>query len=300
MKSIVQDGEDQKNFRVWLDNRNMGYNVKITDQSSYAESDFLEHFWAWRTEKGRPLSPKEIKNSLEKYPFMRMGREVNLEPYIPPNSYLRTTQMTPGEFIKRYLPGDNRHRYWFGDEIRRQFLDSAAYWTSDLFTRYEKFALKEVEKRGYMSRSDFIDEYLPDIYGVRNEFNHYLDRMQGTSNAQGLLPAKDIYGGEHIDTKRFFDFRFGEPRFENAFIKHLYKKASKSGLKKDQAYFKGEIQWEYSKFLQERNRANFFKRILHKFQDWIHSFKKSFSRLSGWDKFFFGALSADVALHILH
>ncbi|KAH9816012.1 hypothetical protein DFH28DRAFT_215857 [Melampsora americana] len=335
MDGIVKKVSTQIDFREWLTKRTKSHKVEIQDNSLYAERDFIDHLLAWHKDKWAKkgiLSPSsdQIKKILKKYPFS-LGEAVKLdtipEPVIPVDSYLKTILMTPGEFIERYLPRHDPYRTRFWAKISQDFTqsvyypESTAYFVSELFTRYEKFALEEVNQFSEeMPRHDFIDRYLPEIYGVRLEFKAYLDSIPRFSKPEKHFRAKEymieylkwakeyhIWTPSH--TERFFSYGQGEDWLKEPFIKYLYKKGAQRGLSPDLTYFRGEIQAEYSSFLHERNHASFAKKILYKFQKWkynLHlgwiSFRKSLSNLDGWDKFFlgFGAFElGDIFAHMM-
>ncbi|EGG03577.1 uncharacterized protein MELLADRAFT_89958 [Melampsora larici-populina 98AG31] len=300
MNSNIKDDEDQKNFRDWLHTRNVEYGVKLEDNGKYAEIDFLEQFLAWKTQ-GQDLWPEDIKKLLLKYP-LRIGGEVKLDLKIPQDSYLRTTLMTPGEFIERFLPRDDQYRSRFWDNLYIRSDTGRGFSSRDtkslLCGKYNQGKIVKLTLCGMgpilliRFRYDFINRYLPDIFGVQSEFNYHLDRTPGLSNAQDLLPAK-IYMTQYlkwaredhiwrpVDTASFFRSELGDPHLEKPFIEYLYKLAARSGLKRKHAYFQDGIYGQYAIFLQQRKKANFAKKILYKFQEWIYKFRYFLSNLFG-------------------
>lgn len=282
MNNIVKDGEDQTEFRDWIQTRPTQNGVEIQDNGQYAERDFIDHLLAWHKSKQGFLLSDQVAELLEKYPFSVGAKSGE----IPAHSYLRTTAMTPGEFIERYLPPDGAYRTRFWTAVRGDFQDTISYWASDMFTRYEKFAMDEMNKlSGTTPRYNFIDKFLPDIFGVHLEFSNHLDRTPVLDELRNWLPFKtymseylkwakehNIWTPSHIET--FFRQGKGEYRLKDPFIKYLYKKAAKvHKLPREQAYFHGDIQWEFSSFLHERNNAKFPKKILYKFQDWKYNIR---------------------------
>ncbi|EGG03576.1 uncharacterized protein MELLADRAFT_109070 [Melampsora larici-populina 98AG31] len=242
--NIVQDPLRQLDFRQWVtSNRPTQNGVKIEDNGLYAERNFLDHLYAWhKADKGYLLSD-QVAKLLEQYP-LSSGAKVG---HIPETSYLRTTLMTPGDFIQRYLPPNDeyRNRFWAG--IRHEFSGSSTYLASDIFHRYETFALNEIrtqvlwQPRNSLPLKTYMTEYLK----WAKEYN--------------------------VDTEEFFRLGKGEYRLKDPFIKYLYKKAKKLNYSRREAYFTGDIQSEFNNFLRERNNVSFAKKILYKFQEWKYN-----------------------------
>ncbi|EGG03575.1 uncharacterized protein MELLADRAFT_109069 [Melampsora larici-populina 98AG31] len=331
MNDIVKKPSTQIDFRTWIIKRNGAQDVEIRGDSNYAERDFIDHLLAWHkdkwmkkaNEKKKYPSAEKIKKTLNKYPFSLSETskvEHIPEPFIPYDSYLKNILMTPGEFIERYLPRHDAYRSRFWARIQQEFPDSEynyaseslvpkAYWTSDIFTRYEKFALEELNQwTEKIPRFDFIDRYVPDIKGLRLEFEAYLNSIPKFLNPETRMRAKEYMPAYlawakkvHMHTERFFSYGQGEYRLKEPFIKYLYKKGATRGLSPQDTYFHGDIHAEYSAFLYERKHANFAKKMLYKFQEWKYNlhlgwtaFKNSFSNLDGWDKFFLGMGAAEL------
>ncbi|EGG03579.1 uncharacterized protein MELLADRAFT_109073 [Melampsora larici-populina 98AG31] len=190
---------------------------------------------------------------------------------------IRLARTTPGEFINRYLPEDFFYRSRFSYILQTRFIDSTSYWAEEFFTKYEKFAMEEVDKLKTSSK-DIRTEQLSnggEIIPTNKLMSAYLQWAKQYHICNDLLrdfilchmnPLNPVHSISWRPS--FFHFKFGDPKLKNSFIKYLYKKASRLGLTKEQAYFRGKFQWEYSSFLKEREKANFAKKIYYKFQDW--------------------------------
>lgn len=168
IQNTFQDRQFQTQIRQWINEVNEQKGVPILDNGLYAERDFIQYLFAWHLSREGTILPERFKVLHEDY--------YKYEPHIPANSFLRTTRMTPPEFVGLYLPAHDRKNF---EQTIKAYKNSQMYHVSDLFMLYGTFALQQVLRDGKAkrwTRALFADQYIP-RQAVTTKFYEHLNEI---------------------------------------------------------------------------------------------------------------------------